>query len=105
MFDYLSSSGRVVEGQRFSVGAAKTLHFLNPELFLIIDSRVAERLHGYSTLLPKSASSYTGCDYVLALKIVAAHINQYGFRRLRSVYCTHLRVTIADTRDCHGDLL
>ena len=21
------------------------------------------------------------------------------------VYCTHLRVTIADTRDCHGDLL
>ena len=22
-----------------------------------------------------------------------------------SVYCTHLRVTIADTRDCHGDLL
>lgn len=24
---------------------------------------------------------------------------------LRAVYCTHLRVTIADTRDCHGDLL
>jgi hypothetical protein len=86
LFDHLSSSGRVVPGKRFPVGVTKTLHFLNPEVFLVVDRRVAERLRICSKALPKTASRYTGIDYVNALQLVASELRSYGiagFRRLQ----------------------
>jgi len=83
LFDHLSSSGRVVPGKRFPVGVTKTLHFLNPEVFIVVDRRVAERLKIGSKALPKTASRYTGIDYVSALQLVASQLQSYGIARLR----------------------
>ncbi len=83
LFDHLSSSGRVVPGKRFPVGVTKTLHFLNPEVFLVVDRRVAERLKICSKALPKTASRYAGIDYVNSLQLVASQLRSYGVARLR----------------------
>lgn len=96
LFDQLSGSGRVVPGERFVVGATKALHFLNPELFLIVDKNVAEKLHQHTPLLPKSATNYRGFDYVVALKIVASATRAYGVARLRNLQAGQPALRIVD---------
>ena len=96
LFDHLSTKGRVVPGQRFPVGVTKTLHFLNPEVFLIVDRRVAERLKICSKALPKTASRYTGIDYVNALQLVASQLQLYGIARLRRLQPGQPRLRIVD---------
>lgn len=96
LFDELSRRDRVVPGKRFPVGITKALHFMNPELFLIIDKRVAGKLHNHTKVLPKLASKYTGRDYVLALKVVAKEIAVYGLSRLRQLQPSQPLLRIVD---------
>ncbi len=96
LFDELSGRGTIVTGKRFPVGTTKALHFLNPELFPIIDSRVARKLHGHTKALPKSATAYTGHTYVLALKVIAKQIRAYGTTRLRRLQSSQPILRIVD---------
>jgi hypothetical protein len=96
VFDELSGKGRVVPGKRFPVGASKTLHFLNPRLFPIIDSRIAAELHGFEKALPRLATPYTGEDYVLALEVIAEQIKAYGAARLQRLQPTQPILRIVD---------
>ncbi len=88
--------GRVVLGKRFVVGATKALHFLNPELFLIVDKNVAAKLHQHTPLLPMSATNYTGFDYALALRVVASAVRGYGVSRLRYLQAGQPALRIVD---------
>ena len=66
--------------QQFHVGATKILHFLNPELFLIIDSNAARFLKrefdiGYRRHSPYG---YSADRYLEAMKAVKLEIGEFG---------------------------
>jgi hypothetical protein len=96
LFDALSKRGAVVPGKRFTVGTTKALHFLNPELFPIIDSRVAKKLRSHTQELPTSATAYAGYHYALALQVIAKEIRLYGVGRLRSLQPSQPLLRIVD---------
>lgn len=96
LFDDLSATGYVVPGKRFPVGTSKALHFMNPELFMIIDKRVASKLHRHTKALPSLASNYTGGDYVLALTVVSRQLSAYGITRLRRLQPAQPLMRIVD---------
>jgi hypothetical protein len=96
LFDQLSKRGAVVTGQRFPVGSTKALHFLNPELFFIIDKRVAKKLQLDTKTLPMSATAYTGHDYVCALKVIQKQIRRYGAARLQQLQPAQPLLRIVD---------
>jgi len=83
LFDDLARAGGVIPNQRFVVGATKVLHFLNPELFPIIDRRVALKLRDYNGALPRLATRYCGEHYLLAMLTVAKQIQAHGKARIR----------------------
>jgi hypothetical protein len=76
-------------GNGFAVGATKILHFLNPDLFLIIDRNVAQslavarRADGSPVLTGKSG--YSGARYVQSLQAVQEWIANYGPERFQAL--------------------
>jgi hypothetical protein len=64
----------------FHVGATKILHFLNPELFIIVDSnaarafRASRQVHFLSSTQP----GYTSDLYIQCLKQAISDITKYG---------------------------
>lgn len=67
----------------FHVGATKILHFLNPELFLIVDRNAAQALNATCGIPYRSGSQpgYSGDLYVRSLAAVKAQITDYGIER------------------------
>jgi hypothetical protein len=73
--------------KEFHVGATKILHFLNPELFMIIDSNVARVLRAVFGI-PYRASTqpgYSGKRYVRSLLEVKKGILAYGVGRFAAL--------------------
>jgi hypothetical protein len=64
----------------FHVGTTKILHFLNPELFIIVDSNAARafRAEGQVHYLNSTQPGYTPDLYTQCLKQAISDINQYG---------------------------
>jgi len=71
----------------FHVGATKILHFLNPELFMIIDANIARTLRNYFEIPYRNTPQpgYSGELYVRSLKVVKDLIVEYGERNFRSL--------------------
>jgi len=80
-YDALSSSkadGLNQKGGDFHVGATKILHFLNPELFLIVDSNAARAFrdsHGV-TYQKTTQPGYTSEKYMKCMSIAQTDIRQ-----------------------------
>jgi hypothetical protein len=77
------------KGNAFDVGATKILHFLNPDLFVIIDRNVAQslararRTDGRPVLTGKRG--YSGQRYVQSLEAVQEWIVNYGSERFQAL--------------------
>ena len=71
----------------FHVGATKILHFLNPELFIIIDSNAARafRAAGQVHFLNSTQPGYTSDLYFQCLKQAKADISKYGVNSFQAL--------------------
>jgi hypothetical protein len=69
------------------VGATKILHFLNPELFMIVDANAAQALKGAPGIPYRAETQpgYSGERYIRALSEVKKRIHAYGIERFRSL--------------------
>jgi len=86
-YDELASGGKNSlhqEGKEFHVGATKILHFINPELFVIIDSNTARAFrasHGISyrnSTQPKySAEKYFNCLEYAKTDLINFGVNEF----------------------------
>lgn len=65
---------------KFSVGATKILHFLNPELFIIIDSNAARAFKEYHNVNFRNTSQpgYSYEKYIECLKYAKQDILDFG---------------------------
>jgi hypothetical protein len=74
-------------GSEFHVGATKILHFLNPELFMIIDRNAARVLRAECGVSYKDTTQpgYSGDLYVCSLATTKDLILSYGVERFRSL--------------------
>ena len=83
-YEILSAAGQGSlhedSNKSFHVGATKILHFLNPELFIIIDSNAARafRATGQVPFLKSTQPGYHPDLYIQCLKQVKADISKYG---------------------------
>jgi len=75
------------QGKAFHVGATKILHFLNPELFMIVDANAARALKAGLGIPYRSGTQpgYSGERYVRALSEIKKRIREYGIERFRSL--------------------
>ena len=75
------------QGNDFHVGATKLLHFLNPEMFLIIDRNTARALQAAFGIAYRNTTQpgYSSKLYVQSLTAVRDMIKEYGARKLRSL--------------------
>ena len=86
----LANSGKFglhQQGKQFHVGATKILHFVNPELFLIIDSKTAQafrKSHGvmYRRFSPQG---YSAEKYLTCLEKAKSDIAAYGEARFAAL--------------------
>lgn len=71
----------------FHVGATKILHFLNPELFIIIDSNAARVFRKYWNLPFRKSTQpgYTPELYLECMKKVQSEIIGYGVEEFRNL--------------------
>lgn len=89
-YNVLATSGQEglhEQGKTFHVGATKLLHFLNPELFMIVDANVARALKD-ALGIPYRAGAQPrdfGERYVRALVKVRKRIEAYGIEPFRSL--------------------
>jgi len=75
------------QAKHFHVGATKILHFLNPELFIIIDSN-ASRAFRTAWKLPFRGTTQPGYSahlYLECMKLVQMDISTYGLERFRAL--------------------
>jgi hypothetical protein len=88
-YDILANSGKEGFNQKrdFHVGSTKILHFLNPELFMIIDANIARILRIFCGIPYKNTTQpgYSGELYVRSLKVVKKLIVEYGEENFRSL--------------------
>ena len=75
------------QGKSFHVGATKILHFLNPELFMIVDANAAQALKVEMGIPYRSGTQpgYSGERYVEAMTEVKRWIGDHGIERFRSL--------------------
>jgi hypothetical protein len=75
------------QGKAFHVGATKVLHFLHPELFIIVDANTARALRAAFRIPYRSSTQpgYSGERYVRSLSAVKEWIRDYGVERFRSL--------------------
>ncbi|TAL24363.1 MAG: hypothetical protein EPN94_07490 [Nitrospirae bacterium] len=74
-------------GDEFHVGATKLLHFINPGLFLIIDSNTASAFRRSHNVSYRNTTQpgYSGDKYVNCLKFSKADIAEYGVDNFRAL--------------------
>lgn len=73
--------------RQFHVGATKILHFINPELFLIVDSnatRAFKLSHGIS-YRNSTQPGYTSEKYIQCMSCAKSDIIGYGLKNFRSL--------------------
>lgn len=89
-YNCLSSTGHGClnqTGDEFHVGATKIMHFINPDLFIIVDSNSAKALRlahkmGYrNTTQP----GYCDANYIRSVKCAQSDINAFGINRFCSL--------------------
>jgi len=83
-YDLLAKDGDCslnYRGGRFSVGASKILHFLNPNGFIIIDSNAARAFRASHNVSFHNSTrpGYTGKKYIECLDLSLSDISKYGF--------------------------
>jgi hypothetical protein len=86
----LSAGGEESLNQRggeFHVGATKILHFINPELFIIIDSNAARAFNRYHGINYRNTTQpgYTSEKYIRCMSIAKADIIGIGLKKFRSL--------------------
>jgi len=71
----------------FHVGTTKILHFLNPELFIIIDSNAARVFRKYWNVPFRNSTQpgYTPELYLECMKRVQSEINEYGLEKFQNL--------------------
>ena len=69
------------------VGATKILHFLNPELFIIVDSNAARAFRETHKIPFKKATQpgYLAELYINCMQCVQGDISTYGFERFQAL--------------------
>jgi hypothetical protein len=75
-----SGEGALHRTDRFSVGATKILHWLNPDLFIMIDQNVARAFskHHRIDYANSTQPGYTGAKYAECLRCAQEEIRRYG---------------------------
>lgn len=86
----LSSAGRGglnQTGDEFHVGATKIMHFINPELFTIIDSNSARALRMAHNVGYRNTTQPGYCDtkYIESLRHAQTDINAFGVKKFCSL--------------------
>jgi hypothetical protein len=88
-YSILSNSGQegFDKNRNFHVGATKILHFLNPELFMIIDANIARILRNFGEIPYRNTAQpgYSDKLYIQSLKVVKDMIVRYGEDNFRSL--------------------
>jgi len=75
------------QNKAFNVGATKILHFLNPELFIIVDSHAAKAFR-YAWRLPFKTATQPGYSadlYLECMKRARSDISNYGLSRFQAL--------------------
>ena len=91
VYDTLSSTGLGALHQNqekaFYVGASKILHFLNPELFIMVDSNAARAFRIAHSVPFKNATrpGYSAERYVECMKFAQKDISQYGSDKFQAL--------------------
>jgi hypothetical protein len=75
------------KGKAFPVGATKILHFLNPRLFIIVDSNAAKAFKRAPNLRFKNStqSGYSGDFYVECMRHAQEDIREYGSENFQAL--------------------
>jgi hypothetical protein len=75
------------QGKAFHVGATKILHFVHPELFMIVDANTARALKDAFGIpyRGRTQPGYSAKRYVQSLSEVQRRIRDYGVERFRSL--------------------
>lgn len=75
------------QGNEFHVGATKLLHFLNPEMFIIVDRNTSRAIRDAFAVPYKNTTQpgYSEKYYVQSLKAVKKMMVEYGTDRFRSL--------------------
>jgi hypothetical protein len=81
-YNILSSAGKNgldQRGKRFDVGATKTLHFLNPKAFIIIDSNAARAFRlCHNVNFRNTTPIYSSDKYVECMELAKTDVCDYG---------------------------
>jgi len=79
--------GLNAQGNDFHVGATKLLHFINPELFMIIDSNTAAALRNNFKSPYKNTAQpgYSSAKYIQSLTAIKTVLVDYGEKQFRSL--------------------
>ena len=82
-YNELSASGKGglnQKGGEFHVGATKILHFINPELFLMVDSNAARAFNRYHGITYRNTTQpgYTSEKYISCMSCAKADIIAFG---------------------------
>ena len=75
------------KGGNFHVGATKILHFINPELFLIVDSNAARAFKRYHGVNYRNTTQpgYTSEKYITCMSFAKTDIIAFGEKNLRAL--------------------
>ncbi len=75
------------QGKKCHVGATKLLHFLNPEMFMIVDRNTARAIRTTFGVPYTNTTQpgYSGKYYVQSLNAVKKMVAEYGAERFRSL--------------------
>jgi hypothetical protein len=86
-YDCLALSGTLHPAKQSHVGATKTLHWLFPDLFLIVDSNVANafREHFGVKFVKSTQPGYCSDKYFTCLQEAQREIQFFGFERFRQL--------------------
>lgn len=89
-YDVLAAGGRGglhEQGSEFHVGATKLLHFLNPEMFMIVDRNTAQAIRDTFGVPYKKTTQpgYSGKYYVQSLTAAMNLMVENGADRFRSL--------------------
>lgn len=74
-------------GKRFPVGATKILHFINPELFIIVDSNAARAFRSFHSVDFKNTTQpgYSSVKYMKCMSCAKQDIIDFGISDFRSL--------------------
>jgi len=84
---YKDSESLNLKGGEFHVGATKILHFINPNLFPIIDSNAAKTLNELYNLKYRKTTQpgYCGALYIQSMATIRKIIWNYGIEKFRDL--------------------